>query len=118
MRKNNRKGFTIVELVIVIAVIGILAGVMIPTISGVVTNAKTASNETAARNYYNEYIIEHEEIIGKDAWVKVDETVFYLVDDGKFVVDDEGKLLPFTSATSENHTLDQGIPTIPVEDGE
>ena len=38
---NNKKGFTIVELVIVIAVIGILAGVLIPTFSGIVGNANT-----------------------------------------------------------------------------
>ena len=36
---NNKKGFTIVELVIVIAVIGILAGVLIPTFSGIVQRA-------------------------------------------------------------------------------
>ena len=35
---NNKKGFTIVELVIVIAVIAILAGVLIPTFSGIVGN--------------------------------------------------------------------------------
>ncbi len=41
---NNKKGFTIVELVIVIAVIGILAGVLIPTFSSVTKSA----NESAA----------------------------------------------------------------------
>ena len=40
MKRNNKKGFTIVELVIVIAVIAILAGVLIPTFSGIVKNAK------------------------------------------------------------------------------
>ena len=44
MKKLNKKGFTIVELVIVIAVIAILAGVMIPTFSGIVKKA----NESAA----------------------------------------------------------------------
>ena len=44
MKKFNKKGFTIVELVIVIAVIGILAGVLIPTFSSITTRA----NETAA----------------------------------------------------------------------
>lgn len=45
---NNKKGFTIVELVIVIAVIAILAAVLIPTFSGVVDNAnKTAALEKA-----------------------------------------------------------------------
>ena len=41
---KNKKGFTIVELVIVIAVIGILAGVLIPTFSGIVNKA----NESGA----------------------------------------------------------------------
>ena len=40
---NNKKGFTIVELVIVIAVIGILAGVLIPTFSSVIDSAKESS---------------------------------------------------------------------------
>ena len=39
MKKMNKKGFTITELVIVIAVIAILAGVMIPTFSGIITTA-------------------------------------------------------------------------------
>ncbi len=41
---KNRKGFTIVELVIVIAVIAILAAVLIPTFSGIIQKA----NESAA----------------------------------------------------------------------
>lgn len=44
MKKMNKKGFTIVELTIVIAVIAILAAVLIPTFSSVVKNA----NESAA----------------------------------------------------------------------
>ena len=43
-KKNNRKGFTTVELVIVIAVIAILATVLIPTFSNLIGKA----NESAA----------------------------------------------------------------------
>lgn len=52
MKKLNKKGFTIVELVIVIAVIAILAGVMIPTFSGVVDNANKNAALQDARNAY------------------------------------------------------------------
>ena len=41
---KNKKGFTIVELVIVIAVIGILAGVLIPTFSGIVNKANESGS--------------------------------------------------------------------------
>ena len=44
MTKNKNKGFTIVELVIVIAVVAVLAAVLIPTFSGIVEKA----NESAA----------------------------------------------------------------------
>ena len=40
MRNTNKKGFTIVELVIVVAVIAILAAVLIPTFSGIIAKAK------------------------------------------------------------------------------
>ena len=54
MKRNNKKGFTIVELVIVIAVIAILAGVLIPTFSGIVKNAKESKALQEAQNAYKE----------------------------------------------------------------
>jgi type IV pilus assembly protein PilA len=54
MKKNNRKGFTIVELVIVIAVIAILAGVLIPTFSGIVEKANKSAAVQEAQNVYKE----------------------------------------------------------------
>ena len=43
MKKTNKKGFTIVELVIVIAVIAILSAVLIPTFTNVTKNAKKSA---------------------------------------------------------------------------
>ena len=47
---KNKKGFTIVELVIVIAVIAILAAVLIPTFSGVISKANESSALQTARS--------------------------------------------------------------------
>ena len=48
--KNSRKGFTIVELVIVIAVIAILAAVLIPTFSSLIQKANLSADQVAVKN--------------------------------------------------------------------
>ena len=58
MTKKNR-AFTIIELVIVIAVVAILAAVLIPTFADVIDNAKRTAAMSNARNAYTEYYIEN-----------------------------------------------------------
>lgn len=53
MRKMNKKGFTIVELVIVIAVIAILAAVLIPTFISLNRKAQIAADTALARELNN-----------------------------------------------------------------
>lgn len=55
--KKNKKGFTIVELVIVIAVIAILAAVLIPTFSGIVARANETAVLEEAKNSMTNYMI-------------------------------------------------------------
>ena len=50
MKKTNRKAFTLVELVIVIAVIAILAAVMIPTFGSIIQSANEAADKSTAAN--------------------------------------------------------------------
>ena len=53
---KNKKGFTIVELVIVIAVIAILAAVLIPTFSGVIKTANDSARLQIAASAYKEAV--------------------------------------------------------------
>ena len=109
MKKNN-KGFTIVELVIVIAVIGILAAVLIPTFSGIVDNAKESSDMQNAKNAYLTYLAGNEEnSINADKMNKFNFEITsgthkYYVTAGVF---GKGKdtTVTYTSATIEHGTL-------------
>ena len=54
--RKTKKGFTIVELVIVIGVIGILAGILIPTFVNVTQKADEAALKSNLANAYSAYV--------------------------------------------------------------
>ena len=58
MKRRNKKGFTIVELVIVIGVIGILSAILIPTFVNVTKNAEAAALKANLANAYSAYTSE------------------------------------------------------------
>ena len=64
MKKTNKKGFTIVELVVVIAVVAILAAVLIPTFVSVTNKAKQSADIQACRQM-NTYLAVNEVTDGK-----------------------------------------------------
>ena len=91
MKKMNKKGFTIVELVIVIAVIAILAAVMIPTFGGIIERANQSSAMQEATNLYKALLTE-EEYNGNldlqtgtavDLYIVIDEEYIFAVTDGE-----------------------------------
>ncbi len=86
MKTHRKKGFTIVELVIVIAVIAILAAVLIPTFTGVIKSAKESKALQAARNLWTKYTVANAQTFStvKKAYIVIDNTYVYLVMDGQF----------------------------------
>jgi len=47
--KKRKKGFTLIELIIVIAILGILAVITVPKLTGIQTNAKKKTDMTNAK---------------------------------------------------------------------
>ena len=45
----SKKGFTLIELVVVVAIIGVLAGLLVPTMFAAVTNSRIASAQQTAK---------------------------------------------------------------------
>ena len=54
--RKNQKGFTLTELIIVIVIIGILAAVLIPTLSSYVARAKKSAAEQNAVAMYQQFV--------------------------------------------------------------
>ena len=79
MKNSNKKGFTIVELVIVIAVIAILAAVLIPTFSSLVKKANLSSDMQAVRQM-NTALANAQAINGKPK--NIDEAMKVIADAG------------------------------------
>lgn len=101
MKKLNKKGFTIVELVIVIAVIAILAGVLIPTFATVVDKANESKAMQETKNAYELYLAENADKSTLETYICITngEYVFH-VENGSFI--SAAKKTPKTTHTDES----------------
>lgn len=91
MKNTKKRGFTIVELVIVIAVIAILASVLIPTFTNVVEAANKSKALQQARNAYTDYlanyVTEHNGSLPGEGCIKSGKYYFAINANGQFTGD-------------------------------
>lgn len=84
-KKNLRKGFTTVELVIVIAVIAILATALIPTFGGLINSANETKYMNEAKSAYTNYMqAKPTEAANATYFIKTSGETYYKVTNGAF----------------------------------
>ena len=67
LKRKNKKGFTLIELVVVIAILGILAAILIPVIGGFIDRANISADTANARNLFNSAAI----MLASDTQLKI-----------------------------------------------
>lgn len=93
--KNTKRGFTIVELVIVIAVIAILAAILIPVFADVTKSANETSLKANIKNAHSAHVAAkaeaHEDYLEIDGYVYVNDGEAYNSDGSEATFDTTGK---------------------------
>ena len=110
--KKNRKGFTIVELVIVIAVIGILATVLVPTFGNVIEKANIAAAKQEAKNIHTNYVmdcVDKKVAYDNDCYIVVDDYYIQIVNGG---VVDETPVKTAPTGAYDELTYENGVYTV------
>ncbi len=88
--RKDKKGFTLVELIVVIAILAILALILIPAITGYVDKANKSKNQANARGLYSQANFEiytYDGTVDQDAIVKIEKDIKPKVGDVKIKYD-------------------------------
>ena len=104
MKKMNKKGFTIVELSIVIAVVAILSAVLIPTFSGIVNKAKKSAAAQEADTALTAVITEENGELDADA-------TYYFISNNYWFEYENGKLVDTTTPANTEADADDIVYT-------
>ncbi|NLA79086.1 MAG: prepilin-type N-terminal cleavage/methylation domain-containing protein [Erysipelothrix sp.] len=91
---RNKKGFTLIELIVVILILAILAAILVPAILNYVQKARDSKDQANARSLYSEISIELASLEDEAELGTSDNfaTINKKVTDAKCVVEDLGEL--------------------------
>ena len=103
-KKLNKKGFTLAELLIVVAIIGVLVAISIPIFTSQLEKARLATNQANARAAYaaatTQYMLDYD-----DTTPTGDISYTYTVSTGKAVADTPAKTADLTKTDISSWTI-------------
>lgn len=100
MTKMNKKGFTLIEMLVVIAIIAVLVSIVVPTVSSSTEKAAAATNAANLRSYKAELsldLLDDNEINGSNGAIKAPTLK---------------KVTGLTTETKAQYVLDNGVITV------
>ena len=103
--KKNEKGFTLMEMLIVVAIIAVLVAIAIPTFNSSLNKAKVATDQANIRSGYASAMVQ---VLAGDMAEPTDGSVYYLLKDGSVAAANAG-------AAPTNAYQCQGTPSGTVE---
>lgn len=91
---NRKNGFSVIELVIVIAVIAVLSAVLIPTFGNLIDDAQNSARDQKAKNAYTDYTTFHPTEDNSYLFIEIKDggkTYYYSVLEGQIDLENEVK---------------------------
>ena len=103
MKKNNNKGFTLVELIVVLVILAILAAILVPTLLGYIDRARSEKDYATAQSVRVATQAYLDELYGKNGTKLNDDSATFLTADAK------KRIFSLVGTTSDNKIDGQPI---------